>query len=420
MLKGDCYKKPGKVKNKSSKCDPVLEQITATLNNSEALAYLVDFETRFIEVNDRFCQETGYDRHDFLQMRSINLRPEHMHDKVRNFVERLRRERHCTTDSVCLRKDGSCIAVELSATVMQCAAKPLIMVMLRDLGGQKQGRQDIPEYADLPGTFLNDSQTNVCYKDGKGRWIYANKAMLYFYGLEHVDYVGKTDREIALHSDLYQQVLSFVEKTAQTVWQKRERETFTLALSVGDDKTLSREVVMIPRFHEDGSPREMTIIGRDVTEAVMAAEALKEKNRKVRRTNMVLQGLLEQERDKYRAQERQIQSTLNRFVFPYLDNLASLEMEDKGKEYIQIVNSHLKSLAESFTRRLDDPGTGLTPKELLVADLVRQGKKSSEIGRLLGLKVRTVEVYRTAIRKKLKLQGRRTNLQRYLQKKFPV
>ena len=83
-----------------------------------------------------------------------------------------------------------------------------------------------------------------------------------------------------------------------------------------------------------------------------------------------------------------------------------------------MVTAHLDSLVDSFCNSLDDPSIGLTPKELLVADLVRQGKNSAEIAKLLGLTVRTVEVYRCSIRKRLKISGKKIKLEKYLKEKF--
>jgi DNA-binding CsgD family transcriptional regulator len=109
---------------------------------------------------------------------------------------------------------------------------------------------------------------------------------------------------------------------------------------------------------------------------------------------------------------------LKRLVFPYMELLGHTKLEEEGREYMNLISAHLHSLMDSFCRRLDDPSIGLTPKELLVADMVKKGKSSAEIAKLLNLTIRTVEVYRNIIRKKLKISGKKINLHVYLQKKF--
>jgi DNA-binding CsgD family transcriptional regulator len=49
-----------------------------------------------------------------------------------------------------------------------------------------------------------------------------------------------------------------------------------------------------------------------------------------------------------------------------------------------------------------------------VANLVKEGKTTKEIARILGLSVRTIEAVRYTIRRKLGIRKKRTNLRSYL------
>ncbi|MBU4394727.1 MAG: helix-turn-helix transcriptional regulator, partial [Proteobacteria bacterium] len=88
------------------------------------------------------------------------------------------------------------------------------------------------------------------------------------------------------------------------------------------------------------------------------------------------------------------------------------------REYLQLITAHLNTLMDSCCTKLDSPCIGLTPKELLVTDMIRHGKSSADIAKLLNLTIRTVEVYRNTIRKKLKICGKKINLHGYLKEKF--
>ena len=52
----------------------------------------------------------------------------------------------------------------------------------------------------------------------------------------------------------------------------------------------------------------------------------------------------------------------------------------------------------------------LTPREIEVCDLIREGLSSKEIGRSLSISLKTVEKHRDNIRKKLGIANRRINL----------
>jgi len=56
----------------------------------------------------------------------------------------------------------------------------------------------------------------------------------------------------------------------------------------------------------------------------------------------------------------------------------------------------------------------LTPTEIQVANLVKDGKTSQEIAEVMNLSRRTVESHRDGIRKKLDLRNRKANLRSYL------
>jgi len=74
----------------------------------------------------------------------------------------------------------------------------------------------------------------------------------------------------------------------------------------------------------------------------------------------------------------------------------------------------LKDLISPFSLRLTSKALSLTPAEMQVADLVKYGRTSKEIARLLNLSVQTVETHRKHIREKLGIRKRKANLRTHL------
>ena len=116
--------------------------------------------------------------------------------------------------------------------------------------------------------------------------------------------------------------------------------------------------------------------------------------------------------------QQRILAQLNKTVLPYLDLLRQEVKTDKSVEYIDLITAHLHSVGESFVQNLSDSNLKLTKREILIADLIRQGKSTIEIANLLGLMSRSVESYRNRIRKKLQLNNQKINLQQYLRSTF--
>jgi DNA-binding NarL/FixJ family response regulator len=81
---------------------------------------------------------------------------------------------------------------------------------------------------------------------------------------------------------------------------------------------------------------------------------------------------------------------------------------------LEILESHLKELTSKFGKTLALEYRVLTPTEMRVAALVRDGKTSKEIAELLCISEKTASFHRNNIRTKLGLRGMGANLRSHL------
>jgi DNA-binding NarL/FixJ family response regulator len=82
--------------------------------------------------------------------------------------------------------------------------------------------------------------------------------------------------------------------------------------------------------------------------------------------------------------------------------------------YLNILESNLNEITSPFSHRLSSKFLNFTPKEIQVADLIRQGKTNKEISELVQSSSSTIAIHRENIRKKLELKGKKVNLRAYL------
>ena len=78
--------------------------------------------------------------------------------------------------------------------------------------------------------------------------------------------------------------------------------------------------------------------------------------------------------------------------------------------WIDGLRARIDELTKDLTPHLDLRRYKLTPQEIRVARLVREGVRSNAIAEQLGVSVRTVESFRSRLREKLGIRGRRRNL----------
>ncbi len=111
---------------------------------------------------------------------------------------------------------------------------------------------------------------------------------------------------------------------------------------------------------------------------------------------------------------KRIMINIDQLINPYLEKLAKSDLNSQQTAYLEILQSHIDEIVSPFTRNLSIRQWNLTPTEMRVAILVKQGRKTTQIAKLLELSPRTVEAHRRGIRVKFGLARKKTNLMSYL------
>jgi PAS domain S-box-containing protein len=141
---------------------------------------------------------------------------------------------------------------------------------------------------------------------------------------------------------------------------------------------------------------------------------LAEKADQLEETNTALRVILKhREEDRNRLKD-QIQANLKELVLPYLEKVRSDRLDQNQQTYLALVESSLQELLSPFLDNVTSAFKTLTPTEIQVANLIKEGKTGKEIAILLGIAYKTVETHRYNLRIKLGLQNEKVNLRSYL------
>lgn len=149
-----------------------------------------------------------------------------------------------------------------------------------------------------------------------------------------------------------------------------------------------------------------------------AVQDLERKKKEADEANIALKVMLDQHTRTKENIEEQISIKLTELVNPYLDLLRQSANSEKQVETINIIAAHIDSITHSFSPKAREIVLGLSPRETMIADLVRQGKTSKDIAELLNISLRTVETYRNTLRKKLGINKKKISLRTYLMTNF--
>jgi PAS domain S-box-containing protein len=126
--------------------------------------------------------------------------------------------------------------------------------------------------------------------------------------------------------------------------------------------------------------------------------------------NSALKVLLQRREDDRKELEEKVLSNVKELVVHNLEKLRNTRLDTRQRGYVDVLESNLNSIISPFSRTLSHQFLDLTPVEIEVADLVRQGKRTKEMADLLNVSPRTIEFHRQNIRAKLGIKQKKANL----------
>ncbi len=169
-----------------------------------------------------------------------------------------------------------------------------------------------------------------------------------------------------------------------------------------------------------GRPADLVII-RDISERKKAEQAIKEreseldiKNESLEEMNAALRVLLKRRDEDKTELEEKVLLNIQELVLPYLGKLKNTRLDTRQQSFLSILESNLEDIVSPFLHRLSTKHLKLTPTEIQISNLVKQGKTTKEIASLMSLSDKTIESHRRNIRKKMGIRNKKENLRTHL------
>jgi DNA-binding NarL/FixJ family response regulator len=143
-------------------------------------------------------------------------------------------------------------------------------------------------------------------------------------------------------------------------------------------------------------------------------EELKAKSDGLLEANTALKVLLKHREEDKASLEEQVLANVKKLVFPYLSELKHTKLNSAQTVYLETIEKHLRDIVSPFLHTLSSSFLNLTPRELEIAALVKDGKTTKDITDLLNISTTAVDFHRKNLRSKFGIKNKRTNLRSYL------
>jgi DNA-binding CsgD family transcriptional regulator len=168
-------------------------------------------------------------------------------------------------------------------------------------------------------------------------------------------------------------------------------------------------------------PVRVVVSHEEITALKLTEEALKksreelfEQKQSLEEANIALKVLLKQREGDKLVLEKKVLTNVKDLVLPYVEKLKNSRLKPKDRTLVEIIETHLNDVISPLLQRFAHAKILLTPQEMQVASLVRDGKTSKEVAGILNISETTVNFHRKNLRVKFGLANKKTNLRSYL------
>lgn len=412
------------------------EERNRRLYESDKLAIaVVDAGTkRFLYANETVVRLYGYDRTELLSgMRAPDISAEK--EETWQFIERmLSSERsHYVSRRMHRKKNGDVFPVEAIVMPSLLKGRNIFFIIARDISERVVAEKESAAYRDRLENMIHERtrrlEEEILKRNGiESKW-------------ERAEFVANTSREmIALVSRRH--VFKAVNNAfCVAIGKSREQIIGTnLAKIAGRNRfyrvmkpkidgclqgrTVDEEewidhpvfgkryyrVGCAPYYGPDGEVTHVSIVFHDITKRKKAEDDLRARSRELEETNTALRVVIRQLSEKEDILEEKLKYNVNEMVIPYIEKLKQQTAGKKLFPVVETLEKNLYNIVSPLMRNLSVNRSRLTPQEMHIAELIKQGKTSHEIALLLNISIRTVGTHRNNIRKKLKLTNQKDTL----------
>ncbi len=237
---------------------------------------------------------------------------------------------------------------------------------------------------------------------------YANKRFLRMIGYSEDETLGRP-------------VTDFCDETNQKIllgqFEKRKkggRSRYEVEFTGKNGRQIPTLVSPEPIFEDGGGFKGAFAVTTDISDLKQREKELEISRSNLEEANTALHVLLEMREEDKTELEEKVLVNMRRLVLPVLEKLKASPLDARQSAYLDILESNLNAIVSPFLHRLSARHPSLTPTEIQVANLIKEGKTTKEIGEVMTLSPRTIETHRKNIRKKLGIKKKRRNLRSQL------
>ena len=369
-------------------------------------------------VNERACELSGFSRDELIGRPAVDLIDEPFQKMFAEEFSRRRKGKSSSYEITWRRKDGSKLpAIMASTPVFDSEGKFRgSFGIITDITQRKRAEEALRESEERYRGIVETQAELICRFLPDGTLTFVNDTICRFLGERSEELIGKSFYPY-IHPDDRQKT----RKNLESLSKENRIGTNEERVIMPDGEIHWWQWSNQALFDEKDSKMELQSVGRDITKRKKAEDALRKseaelaaQSRHLEEVNAALRVLLKQREEDKEDLEGRLLANVKELVLPYVDKLKNSRLDSDQMTLAAILESNIKEIISPFATKLSSRFLNLTPTEIQVASLIKDGKTSKEIAVLLNASENTVRSHRFHIRSKLGIKKKKVNLKSYL------
>ncbi|MGZ6237890.1 MAG: PAS domain S-box protein, partial [Syntrophales bacterium] len=401
-------------------------------------------EGKILDFNQAMLKMFGYERDEVIGKKNVIdfIAPE-----SREIVSR-----HITTgydkpyDVIMVKKDGNTLLMEVAGKTISYKGKMARVVALRDITERRHVEEVLRKSEEKYRALLENASDANLLADEHGNLIEANRNAEDLLGYPREELLQMHYTQLHPMMELEKTITAFkdivtyghgglqngailrkdgilvpVDITATVIEYNGRKVNQASFRDITEHKRTedTLEGLVWERTAEMSEKNRQLV--EEVMERKRAEAALRKKTNelqlhsgKLEELNAALKVLLKQREEDRTELKEMVLANVKHLLVPHLEKLKKKNLDREGITIVEILETNLKNIISPFSHKLSSKYMNLTPSEIKIANLIREGKSTKEIAQFMSVSANAVNHHRHHIREKLGILSQKINLRSYL------